>query len=51
MKKTMTVILALVMLVMTMACAWSESMYVDNRETDKIYPERLNLRAQPGRRK
>jgi len=49
MKKTMTVILTLVMLAMMMACAWGESLYVDNRETDKVYPERLNLRAQPSK--
>ena len=30
--------------------ALSESLFVDNRETDKIYPERLNLRAQPTRK-
>ncbi|MBQ4552815.1 MAG: SH3 domain-containing protein [Clostridia bacterium] len=47
MKKTM--ILALVMLVITAACAFGESLYVDNRETDKIYPERLNLRAEPSK--
>lgn len=26
-----------------------ESLYVDNRETDKVYPERLNLRDAPGK--
>lgn len=49
MKKMMTVILALVMLVIAMACAGAESLFVDNRETDKIYPERLNLRAEPSK--
>lgn len=49
MKKTMTIILALVMLAMMTACALGESLFVDNRETDKIYPERLNLRAEPSK--
>lgn len=49
MKKTMLMILALVMLVMMTACALGESLFVDNRETDKIYPERLNLRAEPSK--
>ena len=26
-----------------------ETMYVDNRETDKIYPERLNMRDEPSK--
>ena len=49
MKKTMLVILSLVMLMVMMTCALGESLFVDNRETDKIYPERLNLRAEPSR--
>lgn len=49
MKKTMMMILALVMLASTAACAFGESLYVDNRETDKVYPERLNLRAEPSK--
>ena len=49
MKKTMLMILALVMLVMMTACALGESLFVDNRETDQIYPERLNLRAEPSK--
>ena len=48
MKKAMTMILVLVMLMMT-ACAFGESLYVDNREKDKIYPERLNLRGEPSK--
>lgn len=47
MKKTM--LLALIMLMMLSACSFAESLYVDNRETDKVYPERLNLRAQPSK--
>ncbi len=48
MKKTMALILALLMM-HAAACAWGESLYVDNRETDKVYPERLNLRAEPAK--
>ncbi|MBQ4265262.1 MAG: SH3 domain-containing protein [Clostridia bacterium] len=47
MKKTM--ILALVMLFIMTSCALGESLFVDNRETDKIYPERLNLRGEPSK--
>lgn len=33
---------------LAMACvAFGETLFVDNRETDKLYPERLNLRAKP----
>jgi len=49
MKKMMTIILVLVMLVIMAGCALGESLYVDNRETDKIYPERLNLRGEPSK--
>ncbi|MBQ7886932.1 MAG: SH3 domain-containing protein [Clostridia bacterium] len=49
MKKTMTLLLALVMLLIMAACALGESLFVDNRETDKVYPERLNLRAEPSK--
>ena len=45
MKKWLTM-LAVVTLMLAIACAGlGETLYVDNRETDKIYPERLNLRA------
>ena len=47
MKKT--VFLALVMLLIMTTCALGESLFVDNRETDRIYPERLNLRAEPSK--
>lgn len=47
MKKTM--ILVLVMLLIMTGSALGESLFVDNRETDKIYPERLNLRAEPSK--
>ena len=49
MKKAMTLILVLVMLICVSAGAWGESLFVDNRETDKIYPERLNLRGEPSK--
>ena len=49
MKKTWTLILALVMLLSMTAAGVCESLFVDNRETDKIYPERLNLRAEPSK--
>ena len=45
------IVLLAVMLVFVLACASavSESLFVDNRETDRIYPERLNLRDQPSK--
>lgn len=49
MKKTWTLILALVMLLTMAASGVCESLFVDNRETDKVYPERLNLRAEPSK--
>lgn len=49
MKKTMTMILVLVMLLIMTGNALCESLFVDNRETDKIYPERLNLRGEPSK--
>ena len=49
MKKWLTM-LSLAALILSMACAGlGETLYVDNRETDKIYPERLNLRAEPSK--
>jgi len=47
--KKMMMILALAIFVSMAVCALSESLYVDNRETDKVYPERLNLRAEPSK--
>ena len=47
MKKILCAFAALMILLSAAACGMSESLFVDNRETDKIYPERLNLRAQP----
>lgn len=46
MKKLLCALVALALL-MSAACGVGESLFVDNRETDKVYPERLNLRAQP----
>ena len=48
---TRRIILLTVLLVLILACASAsgESLFVDNRETDKIYPERLNLRDQPSK--
>ncbi len=48
MKKKLSVILTLIMLV-TAAAGVCDSLFVDNRETDKIYPERLNLRTEPSK--
>lgn len=47
MKKKTCLCLAILALCMTVNAALGESLFVDNRETDKIYPERLNLRAEP----
>mgnify|MGYP000396216201 CR=1 FL=1 len=47
MKKLLCAWIALALL-LSAACGLGESLFVDNRETDKIYPERLNLRAGPG---
>lgn len=45
-KRMLTGLLALLML-LACAAASGDTLYIDNRETDKIYPERLNLRAAP----
>lgn len=50
MKKRMRVLLILAMLLALSATGVCESLFVDNRETDKIYPERLNLRAEPSKK-
>lgn len=49
MKKTWGWALALILLLTLAAGGVCESLFVDNRETDKIYPERLNLRAEPSK--
>ena len=39
-----------VTLVLALACTgMCETLYVDNQETDKVYPERLNLRTEPSK--
>lgn len=49
MKKIFFVILT-VLLTISVACAGvCDSLFVDNRETDKIHPERLNMRAEPSK--
>ena len=49
MKKFLTVWFALMLVFAVAASGMGESLFVDNRETDKIYPERLNLRAEPSK--
>ncbi|MGN0773696.1 MAG: SH3 domain-containing protein [Candidatus Ventricola sp.] len=49
MKRKCCMLLALVMLLSMAAAGICESLFVDNRETDKIFPERLNLRAEPSK--
>ena len=39
MKKLLCALVALALL-MSAACGVGESLFVDNRETDKVYPER-----------
>lgn len=46
MKKWMSMMLCVLLLAFTAAAGICETLYVDNRETDKVYPERLNLRAE-----
>lgn len=47
-RKLLCMMIALILLA---ACAQADGdiLYVDNRETDKVYPERLNLRSEPSR--
>lgn len=49
MKKFLTVWFALMLVFAVAASGMGESLFVDNRETDKVYPERLNLRAEPSK--
>ncbi len=48
MKKTICMLLAALFLLCA-ASALGDSLFVDNRETDKVYPERLNLRSEPSK--
>jgi len=49
MKKTICMLLTALMLLGMTVSAMGESLFVDNRETDKVYPERLNLRSEPSK--
>ena len=49
MKKKLCALLAMMLLSGAAASGLCESLFVDNRETDKVYPERLNLRAEPSK--
>lgn len=49
MKKAACIFLALFMLMGIMVSAEGETLFVDNRETDRIHPERLNLRSEPSK--
>ncbi len=46
-RKTMLFMAAALVMTLLLAAASADTLYVDNRETDKLFPERLNLRAQP----
>ena len=46
-KKSLISIIALCAMLLFACTGLSETLFVDNRETDKVYPERLNLRAEP----
>ena len=49
MKKSILSMLALALMLALACTGVCETLYVDNRETDKVYPERLNLRAEPSK--
>ena len=49
MKKRICALVAALMVLAVIFPCFGETMYVDNRETDKHNPERLNLRAEPSR--
>lgn len=49
MKKAWIALLAALLLTALAAVGICETLYVDNRETDKIYPERLNMRDAPSK--
>ncbi len=46
-KRGLTIILIVLMTLVLSEPACAKTLYVDNREKDKQYPERLNLRAEP----
>lgn len=47
MKRAVYAFMAALMLFILTTTGCCESLYVDNRETDKVFPERLNLRSEP----
>lgn len=49
MKKTVCAMLTAFMALAFIFPCFGETLYVDNRETDKLYPERLNLRTEPNK--
>lgn len=49
MKKTVCAMLTVLMALAFIFPCFGETLYVDNRETDKLYPERLNLRTEPNK--
>lgn len=49
MKRKWTILTVLIILAAIAVPGFCESLFVDNRETDKVYPERLNLRAEPSK--
>lgn len=49
MKKTLCTLLISLLAVGVVLSASAESLFVDNREVDKIYPERLNMRSEPSK--
>ncbi|MBP3655870.1 MAG: SH3 domain-containing protein [Clostridia bacterium] len=49
MKRWICLLLAALLISSAACLAAGESLYVDNRETDKVYPERLNMRDEPSK--
>ena len=49
MKKAWIALIAALLLAALAVTGICETLYVDNRETDKIYPERLNMRDAPSK--
>lgn len=50
MKKVVMILMTLGLMLSLAAAGFCESLFVDNRETDKIHPERLNLRTEPSKK-
>ena len=47
MNRRLFAVLAAVLLCVLASCASAQTLYIDNREKDKVFPERLNFRAEP----